>query len=200
MTDKLSDIAFTDAVKAEQVRRGSRDLYARTDFRSGAQQLASFLAEVDTAYLCTANAEGQPYAQHRGGRPGFIKVIDDTTLAFADFKGNKQYVTTGNLAENDKAFLFLIDYARKRRVKVWGRARMVEDAGVIAELVDPSYPAAAERALLFTVTAFDINCPQHIPQKIDAALALRALESRDARIAELEAEVAALRAASAPPA
>ena len=200
MTEKLSDIAFTTAVKAEQVRHGSRDSYARMDFRSGAQQLAPFLAEVDTAYLCTANADGQPYAQHRGGKPGFIKVIDDETLGFADFKGNKQYVTTGNLAENDKAFLFLMDYARRRRVKVWGRAMMVEDAAVIAELADPSYPAVAERALLFTVTAYDINCPQHIPQKIDAALALRVLETRDARIAELEAEVAALRAAALPPA
>lgn len=198
MTYKLSDIAFTPAVKAEQIRRGSRDLYARTDFRSGARQLESILAEVDTAYLCTANAEGQPYAQHRGGRPGFIKVIDDETLGFADFKGNKQYVTTGNLAENDRAFLFLMDYARARRVKVWGRALMVEDEGVIAELADPSYPAAVERALLFTVTAFDINCPQHIPRKIDAALALQALEARDARIAQLEAELAALRAAAAP--
>ena len=127
-------------------------------------------------------------------------MIDDETLGFADFKGNKQYVTAGNLAENGKAFLFLIDYARKRRVKVWGRARMVEDAGVIADLADPTYPATAERALLFTVTAFDINCPQHIPQKIDAALALQALESRYARIADLEAEVAMLRAAAAPPA
>lgn len=198
MTDKLSDIAFTPAVKAEQVRRGSRERYARMDFRSGARQLADFLAGVDTAYLCTATADGQPYAQHRGGRPGFIKVIDDETIGFADFKGNKQYVTTGNLAENDKAFLFLMDYGRKRRVKIWGRARMVEDAATIAALADPSYPAAAERALLFTVTAFDINCPQHIPQKVDAGLVMQALEARDARIAELEAEVAALRAASAP--
>ena len=197
---KLSDIAFTPTVKAEQERRGSRHMYERHDFRTGARQLAGFLAEVDTAYLATTNADGQPYAQHRGGRPGFIKVIDDATLGFADFKGNKQYVTTGNLAENDKAFLFLMDYAHKRRIKVWGRARMVEDPAVIEALVDPSYPATAERALLFTVTAFDVNCPQHIPQKVDAEVVRRALEDRDARIAALEAEVAALRAREATPA
>ncbi len=195
---KLSDIAFTAAVKAEQERRGSRAMYERTDFRSGARALAPFLAEVDTAYLATATADGQPYAQHRGGRPGFIKVIDDAVIGFADFKGNKQYVTTGNLAENDKAFLFLMDYARRRRVKIWGRARMTDDPDVIAALVDPSYPAAAERALVFTVTAFDVNCPQHIPQKLDAQLVRQAIETRDARIAALEAELAALRGSETP--
>ena len=196
----LSDIAFTPAVKAEQARRGSRQLYERHDFRKGARQLAPFLAEVDTAYLATATKDGQPYAQHRGGKPGFIKVIDDATIGFADFKGNKQYVTTGNLAENDRAFLFLMDYAHRRRIKVWGRARMVEDEATIQALVDPSYPAVAERALLFTVAAFDVNCPQHIPLKIDAGLALQAIETRDARIAELEAELAAIRGRAGPPA
>ena len=196
----LNDIAFTPAVKAEQARRGSRHLYEHHDFRVGARGLAPFLAEVDTAYLATATADGQPYAQHRGGRPGFIKVIDDETIGFADFKGNKQYVTTGNLAENDRAFLFLMDYAHKRRIKVWGRARMVEDAATMEALSDPSYPAAVERALLFTVTAYDVNCPQHIPQKIDATLVMQAIESRDARIADLEAELAALRGPAVPPA
>ena len=197
-TAKLSDIAFTPAVKVEQERRGSRRMYERMDFRSGARALEPFLTEVDTAYLATATKDGQPYAQHRGGRPGFIKVIDDETIGFADFKGNKQYVTTGNLAENDKAFLFLMDYAHKRRVKIWGRARMVEDPEIIAALVDPNYRAAAERALVFTVTAFDVNCPQHIPQKLDAHLVKQAIEGRDTRIAELEAELAAVRAARAP--
>ena len=197
-TAKLSDIAFTPTVKAEQERRGSRRMYDRMDFRSGARALEPFLATVDTAYLATATRDGQPYAQHRGGTPGFIKLIDDETIGFADFKGNKQYVTTGNLAENDKAFLFLMDYAQKRRVKVWGRARMVDDPEVIAALVDPSYPAAAERALVFTVTAFDVNCPQHIPQKLDAQLVKQAIEARDARIVELEAELASLRAGAPP--
>ena len=199
-TAKLSDIAFTPTVKAEQERRGSRRMYERMDFRSGARALAPILAEVDTAYLATATADGQPYAQHRGGKSVFIKVIDDETIGFADFKGNKQYVTTGNLAENDKAFLFLMDYAHKRRVKIWGRARMTEDPEIIAALVDPSYPASAEQALVFTVTAFDVNCPQHIPQKLDAQLVGQAIEARDARIAELEAELASLRAPASAPA
>ena len=193
----LNDIAFTPAVRAEQERRGSRRIFERHDFRTGARELAAFLADVDTAYLATASAQGQPYAQHRGGPPGFIKVIDDETIGFADFRGNRQYVTTGNLAENDKAILFLMDYAHRRRIKVWGRARMVEDPAVIEALVDPAYPATAERALLFTVAAFDMNCPQHIPQKIDAELVRRALASRDERIAALEAELAALRAPEA---
>lgn len=199
-TAKLSDVAFTPAVKAEQERRGSRLMYERMDFRTGARALEPFLAEVDTAYLATATKDGQPYAQHRGGKPGFIKVIDDETIGFADFKGNKQYVTTGNLAENDKAFLFLMDYAHKRRVKIWGHARMTEDPAIIAALVDPTYPAAAERALIFTVTAFDVNCPQHIPQKLDARLVKQAIDARDTRIAELEAELASLRAPGTPPA
>ena len=199
-TAKLSDIAFTPAVKAEQERRGSRRMYERMDFRRGAAALAPFLAEVDTAYLATATKDGQPYAQHRGGKPGFIKVIDDESIGFADFKGNKQYVTTGNLAENDRAFLFLMDYAHKRRVKIWGRARMVEDPTIIAALADPSYPASVERALIFTVTAFDVNCPQHIPQKLDAQLVRQAIEARDARIAELEAELASLSAPGPTPA
>ncbi len=199
-TAKLSDVAFTPAVKAEQERRGSRRMYERMDFRTGARALEPSLAEVDTAYLATAAKDGQPYAQHRGGKPGFIKVIDDETIGFADFKGNKQYVTTGNLAENDKAFLFLMDYAHKRRVKIWGHARMTEDPEIIAALVDPNYPAAAERALIFTVTAFDVNCPQHIPQKLDAQLVKQAIEARDTRIAELEAELASLRAPGSAPA
>ena len=197
----LSDIAFTPAVKAEQERRGSRRIYERHDFQTGVRpHLEAFLAGVDTAYLATATKDGQPYAQHRGGPPRFIKVVDDQTIGFADFRGNRQYVTTGYLAENDKAFLFLTDYAHRRRIKVWGRARMVEDPAIIAALADPTYPATAERALLFKVTAYDVNCPQHIPQKIDAALVASALDQRDARIRALEAELAALKAGTMPPA
>ena len=190
----LSDIAFTDAVKAEQARRGSRDIYAkfalRGDFRSAVRpHLAAFLEEVDTAYLATATADGQPYAQHRGGPKGFIKVVDDHTIGFADFRGNRQYVTTGNLSENDKAFLFLMDYANRRRIKLWGRARMVEDPAIIEKLTDFSYAASAERALLFTITAFDVNCPQ----KIDARVVAQALALKDERIQVLEAEIVALK-------
>ncbi len=195
----LSDIAFTPAVKAEQMRRGSRDpagRYALFDnFRRAIRPgLEAFLADVDTAYLATANAEGQPYCQHRGGPKGFIKVVDDETLGFADYRGNQQYITTGNLSENDKAFLFLMDYASRRRIKVWGRARLTDDVEIIGRLMDYSYRASAERALLFTVQAFDVNCPQHIPQKVDAAAVIRLMQEKDARIAALEAEVAALKA------
>jgi predicted pyridoxine 5'-phosphate oxidase superfamily flavin-nucleotide-binding protein len=193
MTEMLSDIAFTPAVKAEQSRRGSRALYARRDFRAGVRALDTFLAEVDTAYLATASAEGQPYAQHRGGPKGFIKIIDDDTVGFADYRGNQQYITTGNLSENDKAFLFLIDYANRRRVKLWGRARMVEDNDLIERLFDPAYAAAPERALVFTVQAFDVNCPQHIPQKVDAKLVTRAIAEYEARIRDLENEIALLK-------
>lgn len=195
----LHEIAFTETVKAEQIRRGSRDtggrlmidVHYRRAIRPG---LEKFLAGVDTAYLATATAEGQPYAQHRGGPKGFIKVVDDETIGFADYRGNQHFITSGNLAENDKAFLFLMDYAHRRRIKIWGRARMVEDEALVARLLDPAYRASAERALLFTVHAFDINCPQHIPQKVDARAVMAALQEKDARIAALEAELAALRA------
>lgn len=199
MTQPSSDIAFTPTVKAFQARRGSREHYARMEENGGFrtaidEDLVLFLAGVDTAYLATANAAGQPYAQHRGGPKGFIRVVDEHTLGFADFMGNRQYVTTGNLAENDKAFLFLMDYAHRRRIKLWGRARVVEDdPALIALLMPEGYRARPEQAILFTVEAWDVNCPQHIPQKFDAADVARVLEERDARIAALEAETAGLK-------
>lgn len=199
----LNEIAFTPAVKAEQVRRGSRDLSGGPSvegfFRSGVRpQLERFLETVDTAYLATASAAGRPYAQHRGGPAGFIKVVDDETIGFADFPGNRQYITAGNLSENERAFLFLMDYANRRRIKVFGKARMVEDPAMIEQLTDFSYAASAQQALLFTVEAFEANCPQHIPQKIDARLVGAALQSRDERIRALEAELAELRGESGP--
>lgn len=194
-----SDIAFTPRVKALQATRQSRELYARQEARGGAfrtaldADLIAFLAQVDTAYLATANADGQPYAQHRGGPKGFIRVVDAQTIGFADFDGNRQWISQGNLAENDKAFLFLMDYAHARRVKIWGRARVVEnDAELLAALTPENYRARAARAILFDVVAWDVNCPKHIPQKIDAADVHAALAVRDARIAELEAELAKL--------
>lgn len=190
----ISDIAFTPTVKAIQEARGSRQAYARHDFRAAiTADLAQFLAGIDTAYLATANAAGQPYAQHRGGPPGFIRVIDDHTLGIADFAGNRQYVTTGNLADNDRAFLFLMDYANRRRIKIWGRARVSDDPALIARLMPDNYRARPEQAILFTVEAWDANCPQHIPQKLDAADVAGAIAHLNARIAELEAENAALR-------
>ena len=149
------------------------------------------------ATICaSASANGCPYAQHRGGPKGFIRALDERTLGFVDFVGNRQYITLGNLAENDRAFLFLMDYAHQRRIKLWGTARVVEDPELAATLMPEGYRARPEQAILFTVEAWDANCPQHIPQKIDAADAIRALDERDARIAALEAEIDRLRSAS----
>jgi uncharacterized protein len=197
-----SDIAFTASVKAMQSRRGSRAAYARMEARGGFQtkltpDLVAFLAEVDTAYLATANAAGQPYVQHRGGPKGFICPLDDTTLGFADYAGNRQYITLGNLAENDQAFLFLMNYAHRRRIKIWGGARIVEaDPDLISRLMPKGYPARAERAVLFEVKAWDVNCPRHIPQKFDAAEVVEVVAKLRSRIETLEAENDKLRAAT----
>jgi hypothetical protein len=162
----VSDIAFTPLVKAAQVRYGSRDAYARMERQGGWEHtitpdLAAFLAERDSFYLGTANTEEQPYIQHRGGPKGFLKVLDERTLAFADFPGSKQYITIGTLGENDKTFIFLMDYANRRRVKIWGRARVIEDdAALLAQLVGPGYKGHHERAIVFTVEAW----PGHAAQ------------------------------------
>jgi predicted pyridoxine 5'-phosphate oxidase superfamily flavin-nucleotide-binding protein len=194
-----SDIAFTPAVKAIQTARGSREAYARMEARGGfrteaTEDLQAFLAEVDTAYLATASADGQPYAQHRGGPPGFIRLLDSHTLAFADYTGNRQYVSLGNLAENDRAFLFLMDYAHQRRIKIWGRAEVSNDPSVIADLMPDAYQAKPEQVILFHIDAWDINCPQHIPQKINASDVAIAIARLQGRIDALEAENAGLKA------
>lgn len=194
-----SDIAFTPAVKALQQRRGSRQAYARLEARGGwatlvTPDLAAFLGELDTAYLATSAANGQPYAQHRGGPKGFLRVIDDHTIGFADYSGNRQYITAGNLSENDQAFLFLMDYAHRRRIKIWGRARATDDAEIIARLMPEGYNAVPEQAVLFEITAWDSNCPQHIPQKIAAADVAVAIGRLESRLKALEAENAELRA------
>jgi predicted pyridoxine 5'-phosphate oxidase superfamily flavin-nucleotide-binding protein len=198
MLHPSSDIAFTPSVKAVQERKGSRAAYRRVEERGGwrtkiTPDLSAFLAERDSAYLATASKAGQPYIQHRGGPKGFIHVVNDETLAFADFSGNRQYITTGNLAENDRAYLFLMDYARRRRVKIWGRAKMVEDAETVAKLMPEGYAARPEQAVVFTVEAWDTNCPQHIPQKFDAADVAATVHKLQARIVELEAENEELR-------
>ena len=189
-----SDVAFSDAVKRIQTERGSRAAYARREHDGGAfatfisPEVAGFIAERDSAYLATANAAGQPYVQHRGGPPGFIHVLDEHTLAFADFAGNKQYITTGNLAENDRAFLFLMDYANRDRLKFWGRARLVTgDNELSARLSSPGYKATIEQVLIFDVEAWDMNCPQHIPRLVHASDAEREIATLRARIKELEA-------------
>ncbi|MCH7615460.1 MAG: pyridoxamine 5'-phosphate oxidase family protein, partial [Nitrospinae bacterium] len=164
----ISDVAFTPTVKRIQETKGSRKGYARMEEKGGwkntiTEELAQFIGERDSFYLGTASADGQPYIQHRGGKPGFLKVLDDRTLAFADFKGNRQYITTGNLGENDKAYIFLMDYPNRRRIKIWGRARVVDDdAEILARLADPDYEGVPEHAVVFEVAAWDVNCPQHI--------------------------------------
>jgi predicted pyridoxine 5'-phosphate oxidase superfamily flavin-nucleotide-binding protein len=195
-----SDVAFTSAVKAVQTRKGSREAYANVEARGGwrteiDEDLAAFLSEANSLYFATASADGQPYIQHRGGPAGFIKVLDRTMLAFADYRGNRQYITQGNLTENPKANIFLMDYAHRRRVKIWGEARVVDDdPALLQSLMPQGYKARPEQVILFKVSAWDTNCPQHIPQKFDSVDVAAAISSRDARIAELEAELAALKA------
>ncbi len=195
-----SDVAFTPTVKAIQARKGSRHGYERMEQGGSwseqiSPELAGFIEAQTSVFLATANAEGQPYIQHRGGPAGFLRVLDDKTIGFADFSGNRQYISSGNLAENPKAHLFLIDYAHKRRIKIWGEAKVVEgDEALIASLMPEDYRAKPEQAVLFTVTAWDANCPQHIPQRFEAADVAAALKERDEKIAALEAEVARLTA------
>ena len=199
-----SDVAFTPAVKSIQVRKGSREAYAHVEENGGwrteiDERLASQLADTNSFYLATATADGQPYIQHRGGPKGFIKVLDKNTIAFADFGGNRQYLTQGNLSENPKAHIFVMDYAHRRRVKIWGEARVVEDDPALTRSLMPKgYKARPEQVILFRIAAWDTNCPQHIPQKFDAADVAAALAERDARIAELEAELATLKGQTAP--
>jgi uncharacterized protein len=191
-----SDVAFTPAVKAIQARKGSREAYAeRGDWRMEIDEgLAAFLGETNSFYFATASAEGQPYIQHRGGPKGFVKILDKNTLAFADYAGNRQYITQGNLSENPKAYIFVMDYAHRRRVKLWGEAEIVEDdPALLQSLMPKDYRARPEQVILFRISAWDTNCPQHIPQKFDAADVAAVLAARDARIAELEAELAALK-------
>jgi uncharacterized protein len=202
MTDPVysSDVAMTPAVKAIQARKGSRQGYAKMEQRGSWEttltpDVAAFIDRQSSVFLATASASGQPYIQHRGGPPGFLKRLDDHTIAFADFAGNRQYITQGNLTENPKAMLFLIDYAAQQRVKIWGEARVVEDdPELTAKLMPAGYKAKPEQAIVFNVSAWDINCPQHIPQRFDAAQVEAALAERDKRIEALEAEVKRLRA------
>jgi predicted pyridoxine 5'-phosphate oxidase superfamily flavin-nucleotide-binding protein len=193
-----SDVAFTPAVKAIQACKGSRDGYARVEQNGGwrtevDENLAAFLSQTNSFYMATATGDGQPYIQHRGGPKGFVKILDKNTIAFADYSGNRQYITQGNLSENPKAHIFVMDYAHRRRVKIWGEARVVDDdPALLKSLMPVGYKARPEQVILFRISAWDTNCAQHIPQKFDAADVAAALASRDARIAELEAEVAKL--------
>jgi predicted pyridoxine 5'-phosphate oxidase superfamily flavin-nucleotide-binding protein len=186
-----SDIAFTPTVKAIQQRKGSRTSYERMEAGRGwsttiTPDLADFVAAQTSVFFGTASADGQPYIQHRGGPPGFLRVLDERTVAFADYRGNRQYISQGNLTDNPKAFLFLIDYTLRQRIKIWGEARVVEDdPQLVQSLMPEGYKARPEQAFLLTVSAWDSNCPQHIPQRFEAADVAAALEERDRRIEEL---------------
>lgn len=196
-----SDVAFSPSVKAVQTRKGSRSAYSRMEEGGSwetriTRDLAAFIVAQRSLLLATANLVGQPYIQHRGGPPGLLRVVDEHTLAFADFVGNRQYITLGNLADNPKAQLFLIDYAARRRVKIWGEARVVEgDRELIATLMPEGYRARPDQAIVFAVTAWDSNCPQHIPRRFEEADVRTLLAERDSRIEELEAELETLKSA-----
>jgi predicted pyridoxine 5'-phosphate oxidase superfamily flavin-nucleotide-binding protein len=198
-----SDVAFTPAVKAIQSRKGSREGYAEVEQNGGWRteiddKLAGFLANATSFFMATASADSQPYIQHRGGPKGFIKVLDKRTIAFADFSGNRQFLTQGNLSENPKAHIFIMDYAHRRRVKIWGEARVIEDDPALTESLMPKgYRARPEQVILFRISAWDTNCQQHIPQKFDAADVAQAMNEAAAKIAALEAEVARLKAGAA---
>ena len=197
-----ASLVFTPAVQKAQAERGSAKAYADRIAEGFPDkvtpELASFIAEQDTAFLATASAQGAPYMQHRGGPKGFIKVLDERTLGFADYRGNRQYITLANLTENDHAYLFLLDPARRQRIKLWGRARVVEnDPSLVERLFDKGYKAKPERAILFTIEAWDVNCSAHIVTRFTEAEIGEALTTVQAKIAELEAENARLRAALA---
>jgi uncharacterized protein len=192
-----SDIAFTPAVKGIQSAKGSRSSYAHME-RGGSwettitPELDAFLADLDMFYLGTASAQGQPYIQYRGGSPGFLRKVDERTLGFADFGGNRQYITLGNLSENPQAFIFLMDYTHSRRIKLWGKARVVEnDPTLLEALRDVAYPGKVERAILFEIEAWDVNCPQHIHKRFSQRQIAPVIEQLQGRIAELEAQLKA---------
>jgi predicted pyridoxine 5'-phosphate oxidase superfamily flavin-nucleotide-binding protein len=190
---------FTSGVQKAQAERGSARAYADRLAQGFPDrvtpELAKFIAEQDTAFLATATADGAPYVQHRGGPKGFIKVIDERTLGLADYRGNRQYITLANLSENDRAYLFLLDPARKQRIKFWGRARVIEDdAALVEKLFDAGYKARPERAILFTIEAWDVNCSSHIVARYTEAELEEFFTAVRTRIGELEAENARLKA------
>ena len=199
MSQYVSDIAFTRSVKAAQDRLGSRASYAKSAARHDwsfeiTPDLAGFVAERDSFFFGTASTDGRPYIQHRGGPKGFLKVLDDRTLAFADYGGNRQYISVGNLAENDQAFIFLMDWRNRRRVKIWGRAEFVDNGEtLLGQVADPAYSGRPERVLRFHVEAWDINCPQHITPLFTKEEMGTAVGDLERRISELEAENRELR-------
>ena len=200
MRNRYLEIATTPAVHAARLRQDGVDRYDHADGpvvndRLGVAESA-FIASRDSFYLASISEVGWPYVQHRGGPPGFLRVIDEHTLGFADFRGNRQYLTLGNTAVNPRVSLFLMDYTRRRRLKIFGRLSVSDDAAFVAQLRTPSHDATVERGIRIDVEATDWNCPQHItPRFTEAEIAL-ASAPLHARIAMLEAEVARLRARS----
>ena len=200
MKPPISDIAFTPSVKSVQERLGSRRQYARMEERGGwidtvTPELKDFLSQRDSCYFGTASADGRPYIQHRGGPKGFVKVLDDHTLAFADFIGNRQYISVGNLAKNDQAFLFFMDYEQQTRIKVWGRAAVIDDDPQLStQLTDSQYKGKSERVIRFHIDAWDANCPQHIQPRFTLEAMSHSLQDLKDRISELERENSLLRA------
>ncbi len=198
MAQNYRHIVFSDAAKALQEQHGSRISYAKLDTRPVGEidvltaKEIDYIALRDSFYMATVSETGWPYLQHRGGPRGFLKVLDDKTLAFADYAGNRQLISVGNLATNDRVALIMVDYAHRTRLKLLGRLQVQElSAGdpLVETLVDPTYRARAQRAMIITVQGFDWNCPQHIPMRLDAEDIQRALDERDARIAELESQL-----------
>jgi len=190
------DVMFSPSVKAEQTRLGSRAMFEGREWKTEiTDDLRQFLGVIDTFFFATASADGRPYIQHRGGPPGFLKTIGSHTLAFADFAGNRQYITLGHLKENDRAHIFVLHFATQQRVKLWGRARVVEnDLELMERLVDPAYKARPQRAIVFTLEAWDINCTQHIVPRYTEAEIAPGINKLVARIKELEEEVERLKA------
>lgn len=195
MSRKFTEIAFSPAVKAIQERYGSREMYQRME-ESGPEndklipRLTEFIQERESFYLGTINETGWPYIQFRGGAAGFLKVLDESTLGFADFGGNCQYLTIGNLSVNDKIFLFLMDYKNRRRLKIWGRGKVeYNNLELIEQLRVPGYEATAERAIIIQVEAWDWNCPQHIPVKYSQEEVAEIIAPLQARIEELEKQL-----------
>jgi predicted pyridoxine 5'-phosphate oxidase superfamily flavin-nucleotide-binding protein len=195
MPRKFGEIAFTPEVKLAQEQRGSRQTYERYIANGSANDtitpnIAEFIAQLDGFYLGTVSSNGYPYIQFRGGAPGFLKVLDEKRIGFADFSGNVQYITVGNLSGNNKAFLFLMDYRHRKRIKLWGRAEYVEDDSELSErLRVPDYPAKIERAIVFHVEATSENCPQHIPIRYSEKEVEAMMAPLRERIAELERDL-----------
>jgi predicted pyridoxine 5'-phosphate oxidase superfamily flavin-nucleotide-binding protein len=194
MVHRFGEIAFTDTVKRIQEQMGSRGAYAQ---REGGEAMnvalsareAAFIGARDSFYMGSVGETGWPYVQHRGGPAGFVRVLDEKTLGFADFRGNRQYVSVGNVTTDNRVSLFFMDYPNKARLKIFGRAKLIgaEDAETLAKLEVPDYRARVERGFLIDVEAFDWNCPQHITQRYTLAEVEAATAPLRARIAELEA-------------